>query len=138
MEVITKIIITVIIVFTAAKALHWTWTSHIDPIATIHKMFRQKPKFADLVIARDPSKIYQGEVIVADVTGGVDIKNGKVVFKQISDTSRLDKSKPIEYGRSKFKIMHVGRIIGMKSVVSEKGSRVLLNVMEDVICEKVE
>ena len=137
MELLTKIIITIFIILTGAKALHWTWTSHIDPMATIHIFFQQKPKIANVVVSRDPNKLYQDEAVVADVTGDVKINNGKVILEQISNTSGLDTSKPIEYGRLKLKILHVSRIIGMKSVVSTKGSGVLQNVMEDVICEKL-
>ena len=59
MELLTKIIITVLVILTGAKALHWTWTSHIDPIATIHKFLQQKPKIANVVVSRDPNKLYQ-------------------------------------------------------------------------------
>jgi hypothetical protein len=142
MEVIVKIIITACVVvfgvFTMFKAVQWTWTSQIDIKATLHKVLRQKPKIADVVVTRDPNKLYQNETVVADVTGSVDTKNGKVIFEQISNTSNLDMNKPIEYGRLKLKIIRIGTIIGMKSVVSDKGSKVLQSVMETVICEKVE
>jgi hypothetical protein len=137
MEILTKILISVFVILVGAKVLHWTWTSHIDPIATIHKFLKQEPKIADVVVTRDPNKIYQGGAEVADVTGDVKTGNGEIILEQISNTSRLDRSKPIEYRRYKLKILHIGRIIGMKSVISDKGSSVLQNVMEDVRCVKV-
>jgi len=138
MEPVSKIVITLFVVLAGAKVLYWTWTSHIDPIATIYKFFKQEPKIADVLVTRDPNKPYQGEGIVADVTGDVEFSNGEVLFKQISNISGLNQSQPIEYRRYNLKILSVGRIIGMKSVVSNKGSSVLKNVMEDVLCVKID
>ena len=138
MELLFKIIITAVVILIGTWTLHWTWTSHIDPKATIQKFLQQKPKIVNVVVLRDPNKLYQGEAVVADVTGEVKINNGQVILEQISNAAGLDMNKPIEYGRLKLKILNVGSIIGMKSVVSTKGSSVLQNVMENVICEKLE
>jgi len=120
-----------------AKVLHWTWASHIDLKATVRKFVTQEPKIADTVVTRDPNKLYQNGVAVADVTGPVQINNGSVLFTQIANVSGLDKSQPIEYRRFKLKVTQVQTTIGMKTVVSDKGSSVLQNVMEGVTCEEL-
>lgn len=137
MELFTKIIITFIVILLGAKVLHWTWTSHIDLKATVRKFVTQEPKISDTVVTRDPNKLYQNGVAVADVTGPVQINNGSVLFSQLANVSGLDKSQPIEYKRFKLRVTQVQTTIGMKMVVSDKGSSVLQNVMEGVTCEKL-
>lgn len=137
MEFITKIIIPFLVFLVGAKVLHWTWTSHIDLKATVRKFVNQEPKIADTVVTRDPNKLYQNGVAVADVTGSVQINNSSVLFTQLANVSGLDKSQPIEYRRFKLKVTQVQTTIGMKTVVSDKGSSVLQNVMEGVTCEEL-
>ena len=140
MELITKIVITVIVVVVViggAKALYWTWTSHIDAVATIRKLVTRMPKIANTVVTRDSTRLYQNGVAVADVTGPVQITDGAVFLTQIANVSGLDRSQPIEYGRLKLKVTQVKATIGTKSVISNKGSSVLQNVMEGVTCEKL-
>lgn len=137
MELITKIMITFLVVLVGAKVMHWTWTSHIDLKATVRKFVTQEPKIADTVVTRDPNKLYQNGVAVADVTGPVQINNGSVLFTQIANVSGLDKSQPIEYRRFRLKVTQVQTTIGMKTVVSDKDSSVLQNVMEGVTCEEL-
>jgi len=129
--------ITFLVVLVGAKVMHWTWTSHIDLKATVRKFVTQEPKIADTVVTRDPNKLYQNGVAVADVTGPVQINNGSVLFTQIANVSGLDKSQPIEYRRFRLKVTQVQTTIGMKTVVSDKDSSVLQNVMEGVTCEEL-
>jgi len=137
MELATKIVLTVIILFVGAKALYWTWSSHIDPMATIRRFVAQEPKIADAVVTRDPNKLYQNGVAVADVTGPVKTTEGIVLLTQLANVSGLDRSQPIEYGRLKLRVTQVQSIIGMKTVVSNTGTNVLQNVMEEVTCEEL-
>jgi len=137
MELLTKIIITLFIVFLSGKALYWTWTSHIDVNATVLKFVSQKPKIADTVVTRDPNKLYQNGIAVADVTGPVQIIDDTVLLTQIANVSGLDNRQPIEYGRFKLRVTQVQTVIGMKTVVSDNGSSVLQNVMEGVTCEEL-
>ena len=135
MELIVKIAITVVVSIVGLRILHWTWTSHIDPIATVRKLVAQEPKIADTVVTRDPNKLYQDGVIVADITGSVQMNDGTVVFAQLANVSGLDKNQLIEYRRLKLKLTQVHTIIGMKTVVSGEDSTILQNVMEGVTCE---
>ena len=137
MEITAKILITLIVLLISAKALHWTWTSQIDPIATFQKFVGKKPTIADVVVTRDPNKLYQDGNTVADVTGPVEINNGTIILKQIANASALDRENPIEYRRMKLKVVRVGHIIGMKAVISNGRSIVLQSVMEDVECEEL-
>ncbi len=138
MELLVKIAITIMVVLMGAKFLHWTWTSHIDLKASFHKFVTQEPKIADIVVIRDSNKLYQNGIAIADITGTVQINDDTVFFTQIANVSGLDQSQPIEYERLKLKVIQVRSTIGMKSVVSDKGSSVLQNVMEGVTCEKLE
>ena len=138
MEWLIKIVITVVIGLVGWRVLHWTWTSHIDIKATISRFVTQEPKIADTVVTRDPNKLYQNGVAVADITGTVQNNGNIVILNQIANVSGLDRSQPVEYGRLKLKVNHVRSIFGTKSIVSDKGSSVLQNVMEGVTCEKLE
>ena len=137
MELITKIVITVVVVLVGAKALYWTWSSHIDLKATVRNFVAQEPKIADTVVTRDPNKLYQNGLAVADVTGSVQTTEGTILFTQLANVSGLDKSQPVEYGRLKLKVTQVQSIIGMAAVISNTGTNVLQNVMEGVTCEKL-
>ncbi len=136
METLLKLIISFIIVIFAAQALYWTWTSQIDPKATIQKYLNKKPKIAEIVETRDPNKIYQDGNVVGDITGKAQQTDEGIFFEQIVN-SRLDTNKVFEYQRTTYKINRIERMIGMKSVVSNKGSQVLHNVLENVSCEKI-
>lgn len=135
MELITKIVITIIVLAVGGKILHWTWTSHIDLKATARRLATQQPKIADTLVTRDPNKLYQNGVAIADVTGPVQINNGLISFAQPANVSGLDRSQPIEYQRYRLKVTQVHTITGMKTVASNKGSSLLQNVMEGVTCE---
>jgi len=137
MEITAKIIISLVVLFVAAKSIHWTWTSQIDPIATFQKFISKKPKLAGVVATRESNKLYQDGNAVADVIGSVEINNGKIILKQIANTTALNIENPIEYRRMTLKVIRVGHIIGTKSTISNGRSSVLQNVMEDVVCEEI-
>lgn len=84
------------------------------------------------------NKLYQNGVAIADIVGPVQNNDGTVTFTQIANVLGLDRNQPIEYNRLKLKVIQIQSIIGMKSVVSDSGSSILQNVMEGVICEKLE
>ena len=134
MELASKIVITLVVILVSTKLLFWTWTSHIDPKATFRKLFFKEPKIAETVVTRDPNKLYQNGIPAADIIGSVHKKDGTILFDQIANVS-FDHNKTIEYGRLKLKITRIQSIIGMKSVVTNEGSRVLNNVLEGVLCD---
>ena len=136
MELFIKLLISLAIIFFGGKALHWTWTSHIDPKATIQKYFNKEPKISEIVVTRDPNKIYQDGNAVADIIGQVQQTENGILFVQIAN-STVDTNEAIEYQRSTYRIKQIESMIGMKSVVSDKGSQVLQNVLENVSCEKI-
>lgn len=134
MELAFKIVITIVVILVAAKTLFWTWTSHIDPKATFQKFLSKKPTIAETVVTRDSDKLYQDGIPAADIIGAVHKKDGTMLFDQIAN-STFDRNKTIEYGHLKLKIIRIQSMIGMKSVVTNEGSRVLNNVLEGVLCE---
>ena len=115
MELLIKISITLVTLFVAIRVLCWTWKSHIDTIASIRRVLFSEPQISEVLVTRDSNKLYQ---------------NG------IANCSDLNTSDVLEYQRFKLKITQIGTVIGMKSQVSPQGSKVLQNVMEDVVCEK--
>lgn len=137
MELLIRLFITIVIVGSGAKVLHWTWTSQIDPIATFQKLINKGPKIADIVVTRNPKKLYQGGEPVADITGQINLTDRGINFEQLANTSELDTKKTIEYQRDTYRIIQIGNIIGMKSVASNTGAKVLQSVMENVVCEKI-
>jgi hypothetical protein len=134
LELIFKILITIGVILLAVQALFWTWTSHIDPKATIHKFLSQKPTIAETVVTRDSDKLYQDGIPTADIIGAVHKKDSTILFDQIANVT-FDRNKTIEYGRVKLKIIRIQSRVGMKSVVTNEGSCVLNNVLEGVLCE---
>ncbi len=133
MEIFIKIIITLVVIIVSLKILLWTWTSQIDPKATLQKYFNNKPKIADIVVTRDPNKIYQNRSSVGDVTGSVQTKDEQVIFAEITNTSSLKYNEPFEYQRVKLKIVKVGEMIGLQS----DGRTTKQSVIKDVVCEKI-
>jgi hypothetical protein len=132
-EIFIKIIITLVAIVVFLKILLWTWTSQIDPKATLQKYFNNKPKIADIVVTRDLNKIYQNSNSVGDVTGSVQTKDEQVIFAEITNTSSLDYDKPFEYQRVKLKIVQIGEMIGLQS----DGRTTKQSVIKNVVCEKI-
>ena len=137
MELFIKLLISLIVVFVGAKALHWTWSSQIDPVATFQKYIKKEPKISEMVVTRDPNKLYQGGNAIADITGQVNSVGERIVFEQIANTSGMNTNETFEYQRDTYRVIQIETIIGMKSVASNTGARVLQSVMENVVCEKV-
>lgn len=127
MQVLFKIIVTVLLVFFLYKL--WTWD--IDVKKTLLKPI-QKMSPADVIVKRDPKKIYQDGKEVGDVTGGVETSDNSVIFRQISDAAGLNIDLPFEYQRKTLKITKVGSITKIKI-----GTPVRMNVLEDVVCKMV-
>lgn len=134
MELAIKIVITTVVIFMAAQVLFWTWTSHIDPKATFKKFLFQRPTITETVVTRDPNKLYQDGIPTADIIGAVQKNESTIIFDQIANVT-FDRQKPIEYGRLTLKIIQIQSIIGVKSVITTEGPRVLNKVFEGVLCE---
>lgn len=134
MELLAKLVISTVVIAGAFSALRWTWTSHLDIPATVTKYFSKKSALAEVVVTRDPKKIYQNGAAVADITGPVQVVNGKVVLAQLVNVNGLDFVKPIEYLRLKLKITAVA-YSAMMTVDTQRG--VLHNVYEGVACEEI-
>jgi hypothetical protein len=137
-ELSIKLVITLLVIVFAFKALHWTWTSHIDLKATVERYIRKEPKIADVVATRDPNKIYQNGKAVGQVTGEVRTQNDQLVFEEITDTSALNHGEPFEYQRLRVRIVEIESLAGIKSTVSSAGSVIKQAVLEQVVCERVE
>lgn len=115
-------------------ALHWVWTAHLDPRATISRMFQKAVAPPEWVATRESNKIYQSGKVVGDVSGPVERKDRRVHFTQLSNTGGFDRSQPFEYQRLRLSVVRIGTAAGMKV----EPSRTLANVLEDVLCEIVQ
>lgn len=68
-ESLFKIVLTACFTVVWLIALHWTWTSHIDPTATLTRWLHKMIAPSDWVVTRDANKFYQNSKAVSDVTG---------------------------------------------------------------------
>ena len=92
MQILCKLLITgIVVVFLivpAAMFIHWTWKSEIDPRQTAARIFNGLfNRKSDLIVTRDPLKIYQGGVEVGNVTADVDITTDDplIFFHEVCD-----------------------------------------------------
>lgn len=145
MEIVVKLIITISVVsvfllagFGSYKAIRWTWTNQIDPATTFKQLRDSKPKIADVVVSRDPQKIYQNGQPVGNITGEVKISDSQIIFDEITDSSQLERSQPIEYKRYKIKIIKIESSTGLSIVASDTGSQTKSSVLRNVVCEKTD
>jgi hypothetical protein len=136
-EFLFKIGITIAIVAPAAGALHWIWTRQIDPTATVGRIFRGAAE-PDWVATRDPMKLYQDGVSVAEVAGGISEEGTRIVFRQLANAASLDTSKLVEWRRLRLRVLRIGSIVGQSVTVGPGGSQVLNNVRGDVDCQIVD
>ncbi len=134
LEWLFKIALTIFFTIIWLIGLHWIWTTHLDPRATIQRMFQKAVAPPEWVATRDPNKIYQGGKIVGDVSGPVEPKDRQVSFAQLSNTGDLDRGQPFEYQRLRLRVVRIHTAVGMKV----EPSRTLTNVLEDVLCEIVQ
>ena len=134
MESTFRIFLTIVFTGIWLIGLRWIWTNQLDPRATVSRLSEKALTPPDWVATRDPNKIYQTGHAVGNVTGPVEKKPDQFHFAQIVDTTEFDRSHPFEYQRLTLRVNRVGSISGMKSEVSEKGSRVLNAVIEDMSC----
>ena len=80
-----------------------------------------------------PKHIYQEGEVVGDVAGQVTEDGGRVVFAELINTKRLDKSKPFEHGRRTFRIVQID---SQTSIMGGPGET-KMDVLEGVVCEVV-
>ena len=137
MELTFRIILTVVFTGVWLIGVRWVWTNQLDPRATVSRFSEKTLALPEWVATRDPNKLYQNGRAVGDVTGTVDQRDGQVRFVQLANTTDFDRSKPFEYQRLTLRVQSLGAIIGMKSEVSDQGSRVLTAVLENVSCTVV-
>jgi len=130
--VIIAIIAILVFVYSLISFLFRTWHSEIDVKETVRRWFTRKPSGADVIVTRDPKKIYQDGKDVGDVTGQIKTIDNSFTFQQVSNTAELNKNLPFEYQGKKLKIVKVGKEIKIKI-----GTPTRMNVLEDVVCEMV-
>lgn len=145
MEIFTKIIISIVAsgvlilwVLGYIKTMKWTWHSQIDTRETVKRFLTEKPDLVQNVVSRDENKIYQNGKIVGEITGAIETREGFTIFKQLCETSNLDRNVFFEHKRDKYQIVKIERSMGMKIVASTKSSEQKNAVLENVYCRKVE
>ncbi len=141
METLLKIGITLVIcvlIYYQVTFLKWTWSTQIDPKATFARFLKKAKPEVDVIAIRDPNKIYQNGNVVGEVTGSVENTEGFIIFKQLCETTNLDRNAPFEHKRDKYQIVKITRSIGMKIVASTTNSEQKTAVLEDIFCKKIE
>lgn len=134
MELTFRIILTIVFTGVWLIGLRWVWTNQLDPRATVSRFSEKTLAPPDWVATREPNKVYQSGRAVGDVAGPVNQWDDQLTFAQLVNTTGFDRTKPFEYQRLTLRVLSVGSIIGMKSEVSDQGSRVLTAVLENVSC----
>ena len=138
MEVIFKTFITLFTIIVAIRFNSWLWKSHVDVKDTFTKIFKreiEKPK--ELITVRDENSIYQNGLIVGKIGGKVTEDNGKIIFEELYDTNLLNSDSPLEYKRTKCKIIVIGDTIGIKQDITDGRVVQKIGVLRDVICQKL-
>lgn len=135
MELLFRIVITVVLTIVWLIGLRWVWTNQLDPRATVSRLSEKTLAPPDWVATREPNRIYQGSVAVGEVIGPVKSENNQIRFAQLANTTGFDPNKPFYYQRLTLKVVRVGTMAGMKVEMTESGSRTLIGVFEDVLCD---
>lgn len=137
MELAFRIVLTVFFTATWLIALNWVWTKQLDPRATVSRILGKAVAPPEWVATREPNRIYQGGVVVGEVTGSVEELGSQIRFSQLANTIGFDATRPFEYRRLTLRIVRVATKAGMKVEMTESGSRTLTGVFEDVLCDIV-
>lgn len=114
------------------------WRSQLDPQATITGFIaRLKPKH-EVVVFREPNKIYQDGAVVGEVGGEVEMTETKVTFKRLINTTKLDRQQAFEYQRLKLRLSSIRSHTGQEMNFSDKGTQISVDVLGDVVCERIQ
>jgi len=137
-ELLFKLIGSIILTGLYIFVLCWLWSHHIDVKKTIVEPFKKKIENpVDWIATRDCNAIYQDANVVGNITGDVKEVDDKFVFTEICNTSNFNVNIPFEYKREKLKVVKVGSMIGLFSSATNHGTEVKHNVMKNIVCEKI-
>jgi len=137
-EVIFKIAVTGVVlclVYYQLVFLRGLWRSQVDPQATVARLLEKLKPESDVIATRDPSKIYQGGKAVGEVIGEVTQDGTRFLFKQLANTTALQRDQLFEYRRQRFRIVSIGSRTGMLVNMTDSGTETATDVLGDVVCE---
>jgi len=138
MEIVLKVAVTAVVVclFYYQAVFVWTlWKSQIDPTATFARLLSKLRPQSDLIATRESNKIYQRGQAVGEVVGSVETKGNRLKFAQLVNTTGLQADQPIEYQRLRLRIASVKQRTGMLTNMTDQGTFVYRDVLEEVECE---
>ena len=129
--------VTLSVVFTAGwlVGVRWVWTHQLDPVATVQRLVGKPFKAPEWVATREPNKIYQNGNVVGEVIGPVQEQDSIIRFEKLANTSALNKGVVFQYQRHDLQIRQIGHAISAES--AHPGAPLLMNVLDNVVCEKV-
>lgn len=135
LEILLKIVFTIIVVGIASSSLYWVWTKQIDVKATLSYLVK-KPieEIASYVVTVDENAIYQNGKKVGEVIGEVSEVEGKLMFHELHSSMNLDIETPFEYRRKQYKIIH----IDVMADASPTEHGMVEGFKKNVLCERVE
>lgn len=140
-EILFKIAVTVIIIigiYVQALFLRWLWPTQIDIKATFSRIIRKASPETDVFATRDPNKIYQNGESVGDVTGDIVDEGNQIIFRQLSNTSKLNQKLAFEHKRDSYQILKIEKTTGLKIDMSNHSTSQATAVLENVYCKKLE
>ena len=135
LEILLKIILSLLISSAAIVFLIWIWNHQIDTIETFKGYFREKSKeTVGWIATRDENKIYQEGSEVGKIIGEIKKIDGNYLFPEIHNSLALDSSKNFNYRR------HIYRIIQIEVIAQTAATELgMVNgYKKNVLCERLE
>ena len=128
---IVVVIVILVVVVPLIRFVWQTWNNPIDLKESVHRWFKSQ---SEIIVIRDPKKIYQNGKEVGNVTGQVEERNDdSIIFYELCETSELKRDHPFEYQNETLKITEVGHEVKFKIGTPNKN-----NVLENVVCKKLQ
>ena len=140
METVFKVAATAIVIcliYYQVLFVRALWRSQVDPKATVARLLEKLKPETQVIATRDPTRIYQNGTVIGEVRGEVTIEGNRVLFRQLLNTTGVKLDQPIEYQRLRLRIADRGQRIGNMTDMTDTGTIVAKDVLENVVCEKL-
>ena len=132
METLFKVGVTLVVIFLVYFQIAFVvkvWKSQVDPKQSVRLIFKKfQPKPPELIVTRDPNKIYQDGEVVGTIDGTPIVAGKATTFPCLVETGKLKQDQPFEFERKRLKIVRVETAIGTLVTMSGSKNAVLKNV----------
>ncbi len=140
MEILLKVAVTAVVIcliYYQVVFLRTLWRSQLDPGTTFSRVLGKFKPQSDIIAIREPNKIYQNGQVVGEVLGRVEAEGNRVKFQQLVNTTGLRADQPVEYQRTRLRIVSVKQRTGVLQNMTDEGTFVYRDVLGEVECELV-